>query len=162
MGSTLLIHYFMCWGTVRANIGAGIGRCRVRVQFVVTYKLHLSQLHCALSELVFNSGVSVCKWEVTVDSPVLSHWGHWHFKEAFTSEKMKHISFYWVCFIKKKSLYNDAEREFELKCSSCHSFHFTGVKLKMEEAVCTSCLFVCVPQSMKDWYTKQISVRFSC
>lgn len=42
------------------------------------------------------------------------------------------------------------QREFELKCSSCHSFHFIGVKLKTEEVVCALCLFVRVPWIMKD------------
>lgn len=147
MGSTLFIYYFVCWGAVRANIGAGIGRCRVKVQFVVTYILHLSQLHCALSEVVFNSEASVQMRRDCWQSYIISL-GHWHFKEAFTSEKMKHISFYWICFM--KSLYNDAEREYELKCSSCHSFHFIGVKLKTEEVVCALCLFVCVAHTMKD------------
>lgn len=88
-----LSSYIILCGTRRASIGIGIGRCRVRVQFVVTYILHLSQLHCALSELVFNSEASVCKWEVTVDSPVLSHSGHWHFKETFTSERWNTFPF---------------------------------------------------------------------
>lgn len=85
-------YIILCW-TMRANIEADVRRMQSRVQFVVTYIVHLSQLHYAFSEQVFNSEASVCKWEKTVDSPVLSHWGRWHFKEAFTSERWNTFPF---------------------------------------------------------------------
>lgn len=52
------------------------------------------------------------------------------------------------------------QREFELKCSYCHSFHFIGVKLKTEEVVSALCLFVHVPQTMKDSHIQSLSQIF--
>lgn len=41
--------------------GVSIGTSRVRVQFALTYILHLSQLPCVFPKLVFNLEVAVCK-----------------------------------------------------------------------------------------------------